>query len=125
MEDYLPIHDFIDHTKISMPDLRHRAILHNAFGCFLVERVFGHTLTNSDGRLVSTRDVAEQHIIEDMGFLPSLEDWLGDLPMQTWHGGIHRLSKKQREEILNGTKEHDSAIGEGTSRVRIEIEGDG
>lgn len=95
-DDYMAIHDFIDSTKVAMPDLRHRALLHNAFGCFLVERIFGHTLTNSDGREVSTRDVAEQHIIEDMGFLPSLEDWMDDLPQQPWHGGLHRLPKDQR-----------------------------
>lgn len=95
-EDYLPIHDFVDSSKAAMPDLRHRALYHHALGCFLVERIFGHTLTNSDGREVSTRDVAEQHIIEDMGFLPSVEDWIDGLPMQTWHGGLHRIPKDER-----------------------------
>lgn len=99
-EDYMAIHDFIDQTKVAMPDLRHRAVLHNAFGCYLVERVFGHTLTNSDGREVSTRDVAERHIIEDMGFLPSLEDWLDELPQSDWHGGIHRLDKAKRARVI-------------------------
>lgn len=98
-EDYIAIHDFIDQTKIAMPDMRHRAVLHNAFGCFLVERIFGHTFKNSDGREVSTRDVAEQHIIEDMGFLPSLEDWLDELPQAAWHGGIHRLPKAERPAL--------------------------
>ncbi|MGN6108970.1 MAG: DUF6915 family protein, partial [Kofleriaceae bacterium] len=95
-EDYIEIHDFIDSSKAAMPDMRHRAALHNAFGCFLVERVFGRTIVNSDGREVSTRDVAESHIIEDMGFLPSLEDWLDELPLSKWHGGIHRLPRDQR-----------------------------
>lgn len=95
-EDYMAIHDLIDSSKAAMPDLRHRACMHHAFGCFVVERVFGHTIMNSDGREVSTRDVAEQHIIEDMGFLPSLEDWLDELPMAAWHGGIHRLAKATR-----------------------------
>ena len=79
-----------------MPDLRHRALFHHAMGCYLVERVFGHTLINSSGRQVSTRDVAEEHIIEDMGFLPSVEDWIDALPIEKWHGGIHRLPKDQR-----------------------------
>lgn len=95
-EDYMAIHDFIDSSKMAMPDMRHRAALHNAFGCFVVERVFGHTIVNSDGREVSTRDVAEKHIIEDLGFLPSLEDFLDELPMSAWHGGIHRLPKDER-----------------------------
>lgn len=92
----MAIHDFIDSSKMAMPDMRHRAALHNAFGCYIVERVFGHTIRNSDGREVSTRDVAENHIIEDLGFLPSLEDFLDELPMSVWHGGIHRLPKDQR-----------------------------
>lgn len=95
-EDYLAIHDFIDSSKAAMPDLRHRALYHHALGCFLVEKIFGHTLVNSDGREVSTRDVAEQHIIEDMGFLPSVEDWIDGLPMATWHGGLHRIPKDER-----------------------------
>lgn len=94
--DYMAIHDFIDSTKQCMPDMRHRAVLHNAFGCFLVEKLFGHTLINSEGREVSTRDVAENHIIEDLGFLPSLEDFLDELPLSKWHGGIHRLPKDER-----------------------------
>jgi hypothetical protein len=95
-DDYIDIHDFIDHTKMAMPDMRHRAILHNAWGCFMVERVFGRTRVNSDGREYSTRDIAEEHIIEDLGFLPSLEDWLDELPLSKWHGGIHRLKKDER-----------------------------
>lgn len=106
--DYMAIHDFIDQTKIAMPDMRHRAVLHNAFGCFLIERVFGHTFMNSAGREVSTRDAAEQHIIEDLGFLPSLEDFLDELPQSPWHGGIHRLPKQQREEALPKTRRGDA-----------------
>ena len=99
VDDYIAIHEFIDSTKIAMPDLRHRAVLHNAFGCFLVEKIFGRTLVNSDGREVSTRDIAEEHIEEDMGFIPSLEDWLDTMPIQAWHGGIHRLSKDKRPPL--------------------------
>lgn len=95
-DDYIEIHDFIDSSKHAMPDLRHRALLHHAPGTFIVERVFGHTIVNSDGREVSTRDIAENHVIEDMGFLPSLEDWLDELPQNVWHGGIHRLAKEKR-----------------------------
>lgn len=95
-EDYLAIHDFIDSSKAAMPDLRHRALYHHAMGCYLVERIFGHTIKNSDGREVSTRDVAEEHIIEDMGYLPSVEDWLDAMPMLAWMGGIHRIAKDAR-----------------------------
>ena len=105
-DDYIAIHDFIDGSKAAMPDLRHRAAHHHALGCFTVERVFGRTLINSDGREVSTRDIAEQHIIEDLGFIPSLEDWLEELPQQTWHGGIHRIPKDQRPPTPAEVREH-------------------
>lgn len=72
VEDYLPIHDFIDSSKIAVPDMRHRAMLHSAWGVYLVERVFGTNITNTDGRTVSTRDLAEEHVIEDLGFIPTL-----------------------------------------------------
>ena len=52
VEDYQKIHDFFDSTKAAFADVRHRAILHNSFGIFLVESVFGTTITNSDGKVV-------------------------------------------------------------------------
>lgn len=85
-EDYLDIHDFLDQTKMCLADVRHRAILHNTFGCFLVEQFFGTTRVNSDGREYSPRDVAERHIIEDLGSIPTVENWLKGLPIQPWMG---------------------------------------
>jgi len=86
-EDYLAIHNFIDQTKMCMPDVRHRALLHSSFGCYMVEQMFGVYITNSEGKDVSTRDVAEEHIIQDLGFTPTVEKWLGNLPIETWMGG--------------------------------------
>ena len=41
IEDYMDIHTFIDSPKSGFADVRHRAILHNAWGCFVVETAFG------------------------------------------------------------------------------------
>ena len=87
VEDYLPIHNFIDHTNMCMPDIRHRALLHSSFGCYLVEQMYGVYITNSDGKDVSTRDIAEEHIIQDLGFIPTVEKWLDKLPIETWMSG--------------------------------------
>ncbi len=89
MEDYFPIHDLLDGTKASMPDVRHRALLHNSHGIFIVERVFGHYITNSDGRDVPVREIAERHIIEDLGFIPTPQDWLKCISLKAvpWAGG--------------------------------------
>lgn len=83
-EDYQAIHDFMDSSKAVVPDMRHRAIFHSAFGCFIVEKVFGTTIKNSDGDEVSTRDIAEEHILEDLGMIPTLQDWLNEMQFQDW-----------------------------------------
>ena len=93
VEDYQAIHDFIDGSKSQLGDVRHRALLHSTWGIYIVERVFGATLTNSDGKVVSVRDVAEGHVLEDMGTIPSAADWLRSMPLADWMGGIARLPK--------------------------------
>ncbi len=87
VDDYLPIHNFIDSSKSSVADVRHRAVLHSAFGCFIVEQVFGVLLVNSDLKEVSTRDIAEEHILQDLGFIPSLEHWVKNMQIEPWMGG--------------------------------------
>ena len=98
-EDYMAIHDFIDSTKAALPDVRHRAILHSAFGCFMVEQVFGTTFINSDGYEVSTRDVAEEHILEDLGFIPTIEQWLTELPIRDWMSGTRKRASTKVKHI--------------------------
>ncbi len=93
-EDYLAIHDFMDCTKMALPDIRHRMILHNSVGCFIAERVFGHTLTNSENKVFHVRDVAEAHIIEDMGFIPTLEKCLESVKIEPWMSGGVKLYKE-------------------------------
>lgn len=94
VEDYQKIHDFIDSSKAHVPDMRHRAIFHSSLGIYVAEQIFGVTIKNSDGRNVSVRDVAELHIIEDMGYIPTVQDYLKYLPMLPWLGGKKR--KPQR-----------------------------
>jgi hypothetical protein len=97
--DYQSIHDFIDSTKAHHADVRHRALLHSSWGCFLVEKVFGITMVNSDGREFSTRDIAEQHILDDLGSIPSVSHWLNNMAFQPWMGG-HVRSKARQYQTL-------------------------
>lgn len=94
-EDYLAIHDFLDSSKAHFPDMRHRAILHNSFGIFLAERLFGTFITISTGAKVQVRDVAEMHVIEDMGRIPTVQDYLTGMPLYDWLGG----TKKTKQSI--------------------------
>jgi len=90
VKDYQHIHDFFDSSKATLPDVRHRAILHSAFGIFLLEKVFGVTMVNSDGKTVSIRDLGEDHVKEDLGFIPTVEHWLKNMEIQDWMFGIER-----------------------------------
>jgi hypothetical protein len=86
-EDYFPIHDFLDASKAALADNRHRALTHNAwFLSVVLPRVFGDTITNSEGRKVSVKDVGEQHVLEDYGmrFIPTAQDFLALIPWEGW-----------------------------------------
>jgi hypothetical protein len=98
-EDYLALHDWFDQTKSALPDMRHRAILHSSFGIFLLEQQFGHNITNSDGRKVSVRDVGEDHVVEDLGFIPTLERWLQHLPIEEWMLGSLRGTVRRERDL--------------------------
>lgn len=89
-EDYQALHDFFDSSKATVADIRHRALLHSAFGIFLLERVFGTTITNSDGKQVCVRDIGEDHVMEDMGFIPTVDKWLKNIQVQDWMFGSKR-----------------------------------
>lgn len=84
VSDYQPIHDWFDATKAMQPDPRHRALRHHAEGIFLCEQLFGTTITNSDGRVIPVRWVGEQHVKKDLGWIPSAQDWLRELPLRGW-----------------------------------------
>lgn len=89
-EDYQAIHDFLDSPKSAHPDMRHRALLHNSWGIYVCEQLFGVFIVNSDGRKVQVRDIAERHVIEDMGRIPTVSDYLDGMPMYEWLGGPRR-----------------------------------
>jgi hypothetical protein len=87
-EDYLAIHEKMDHTKMAHAEANHRIIFHSAFGIYLIEDLFGRTITNSRGRIVCVRDIAEQHVIEDLGKIPSLSEWLECVSLEPWMMGL-------------------------------------
>jgi len=87
-EDYYFIHDLFDEPKSVHASVKFRAIFHSAYGIYLIEKILGHSFVNSDGREVAIRDVAEQHVLEDLGFIPSLDDYLKEMTIQPWMAGI-------------------------------------
>jgi hypothetical protein len=90
-EDYLPIHNWFDESKAYMGDVRHRALRHHSEGIFLCERIFGASITNSEGREVPVRFLGEQHVVEDLGRIPSASEWLQEMVIKPWMGPRSRL----------------------------------
>lgn len=86
-DDYLKVHEWFDQTKAHHGSVKHRAVLHHAFGVFLAEQVFGKTLTNSDGDEVNVQDVAEQHVLDDLKRIPTIDEWLREMPARPWMAG--------------------------------------
>jgi len=86
-EDYLDIHEFMDSSKAVTSLPSHRALTHNTwFVSTVLTRVFGEVFKRkSDGKLISTRDIGEQHIAEDFnGFIPSASDYLDCMNVPDW-----------------------------------------
>jgi len=99
--DYLEIHTWFDHTKGHIADVRHRAVLHNAWGIWLSESVFGTYIVNSAGKKVQVRDIGEQHVLDDLGRIPSLEECLREMPMLVWLGGPIRKKKLMQIGVVD------------------------
>ena len=97
IEDYLPIHDFMDSSGMAHADIRHRAILHHSLGCHIVEQIFGAYATNSAGKQYSPRDIAEEHVIQDLGFLPTASHYLNNMKLEKWMSGTEKGRSKQNK----------------------------
>lgn len=96
-EDYIELHTWLDGSKAHVADFRHRALRHHTEGIFMLEQIFGTTLTNSDGRVVPVRFIGEQHIREDLGRIPTVADWLLNIQPERWMLGRGRDLAKELE----------------------------
>jgi len=87
-EDYIEIHEFMDSSKAVMSDQRHRALTHNSwFISVVIPKIYGEVFARkSDGGKVSSRNVAEHHVVEDYNnkFIPAATDFLTKIPFVDW-----------------------------------------
>ena len=65
-----------------MADFRHRALRHHSEGIYMLESIFGITILT--GRIVPVRFIGEQHVLEDLGRIPTVADWLGKIQPESW-----------------------------------------
>lgn len=79
-DDYIAIHNWFDETKAWIGHSKHRLFRHHSEGIFECEKIFGESFTNSDGKKVYTRYVAEQHVREDChGYIPCAKEWIDNI----------------------------------------------
>jgi len=76
-EDYIHIHEWFDESKSWYGHSLHRIFRHHSEGIFECEKRFGSSFENSDGKIVYTRYVGEQHVKEDcFNYIPSAKEWI-------------------------------------------------
>jgi hypothetical protein len=68
----------------------------NAWGIHLAVDVFGDFITNSADRRVFVKEIGKQHVVDDLGFIPSLNECLAGLKLEAWIGGA--LSNPQQRQ---------------------------
>jgi hypothetical protein len=113
-KDYFKIHEVLDCSKLFLADWRHRSVLHNTFGVYLLERwIIGPTfIRESDGVECCTRTVATQHIMEDLNMVPTLGEFLREMPLRRW---MMRATPKEVERMKGvtfGDETQDPALSE-------------
>lgn len=104
-EDYLDIHEFLDSSKAVISDNRHRALTHNSwFISVVIPSVFGEVFARkSDGVIISSRDVAELHVLEDYRkrFIPSAHDFLSKIPFENWMQNGEKGSPESYKNLIS------------------------
>jgi len=120
-EDYLHIHDWFDESKMISADFRHRALRHHAEGIFMAETIFGSTISISTGRAIPVRWIGEQHVREDLGFVPSFVDWLKAIRPEPWMGRAMKVETDQESPGSSGSTNSSTTPIAGASTTRWHV----
>lgn len=102
-QDYIEVHNWLDETKKFTGDWTHRALRHHSAGIEEAVQKFNHVIWLKDGRGVPVKVVAEQHVIEDCGFIPTVSSWLSILKAnpEQWMIRSHAKSKDLEPQLPN------------------------
>ena len=63
-------------------------------------KVFGEIITNAEGKQISIYDIGIQHVTEDVGFVPTVDDWFEHFNEEEWQN----FRKKRVEERFTKNK---------------------
>ena len=107
--DYAELHRWMDRGRTSTSMIMHRMLAHHTQGIRDAVEHFGDTITNSRGRQVPTSLLAEQHVREDLGFIPTLDHYIELLRVPRWASKPARLlHRKLLEDDFNAEKDGQS-----------------
>jgi len=105
-QDYIEVHNFLDTSKAACANFKHRFLLHHIEGIELGAQIFGASLRNSENKIIETRRLLTDHLIEDVGRIVNVEDWARDLLPERSNPFYKFLAKK------HGQIEADKIPGE-------------
>ena len=97
-QDYIAMHSFLDSSKAACAHFKHRFLLHHREGIELGARIFGANLTTSENKIIETRRILTEHLIEDVGRIVSVEDWARDL-LPNENDSFYKFLAKKRASI--------------------------
>lgn len=86
----------------------------------MAETIFGSTITLSTARVVPVRWIGEQHVREDLGFIPSFADWVKTIRPEPWMGH----GQRKRPHAARGNPATARAVA-GCCLEKREMPGDG
>lgn len=107
--DYIEVHSFLDSSKATCAHFKHRFLLHHAEGIELGVRVFGEAISNSEGREVATRKILTEHLIEDVGKMVTVEDWMQSL-LPDSNDPFYKLLARKSDRIEAGAIRSESEL---------------
>jgi len=94
VEDYILIHSWFDDSKRGCSLPTHRSMRHHTEGIGWCIDVFGKTIVLSTGKEIPVRYIAEQHILEDCGRIPTMKDWLVNMQVTDWMKKVGKTSNQ-------------------------------
>jgi len=76
---------------------------------WLAQQIFGRVIVvetvHGNPRNIPVRLIAERHIEEDLGWLPSPADYIKGMPLKPWMSGAQRRHLPLSHLIKNGSPE--------------------
>ena len=100
-DDYLEIHEWFDRSRKGTSSILHRMLAHHTSGIADAVEHFGSTITISTGRKVPVSLIGEQHITEDLGFVPTLDDYIQMMTCPRWASKRAKLLHRKLHERVD------------------------